>query len=143
MTNSSNRGSKTANSQVGTPTLSILLPQLSICTFVRSSGLIQDLRQFLSSDRYILTNFSSATELLHFVEQEKHQLDCLILQEERELLPLVNQWYEQGTLLPVVIIPAESEPESATPSSEGDRQTTTYLFHPAEVRLPKVSANML
>lgn len=82
----------------------MLHPKLSICSFVSSESLAQSLKQFLSSERYSLTQVGTKPEFLEFIEQHKAQLDCLILQENRSLLPVVNRLYEQGTLLPAVIL---------------------------------------
>ncbi|MBW4574966.1 MAG: circadian clock protein KaiA [Aphanothece sp. CMT-3BRIN-NPC111] len=116
-----------------------MLPQLSICTFVTSEPLAQSVRQFLSSDRYNLAQFSSLREFLDFVEQHKYQLDCLLLEYNRALLPAINQLYEQGTLLPVVIVHGFSE-QSSNPSStfsndEAPPEKGIDLYHPAEVLL--------
>jgi circadian clock protein KaiA len=139
-----------------------LHPQLSICTFVLSSSLAQSLRQFLSSDRYNLTQLTTQSEFFDFIEEHKQQIDCLILQSHRSLLPLVNRLYEQGTLLPVAIIfpQAETADEQTAVShlaeigaisvdelqpihlpiseqSGGDRPLplATILYHTAEVHL--------
>lgn len=124
----------------------VLSPQLTICTFVLSQSLAQSLNQFLSSDRYVLHSTTSEPELINFVEQHKQYLDCLVLQGETSLQPLINRWYEQGMLLPVVIFPEESEkvrhPTKAeanlSSSQELDdtaSESANYLLHAAEIRL--------
>ncbi len=102
--------------------------------------------QFLSSDRYILHTTDSESEFFEFIEKHKLHLDCLVLQDDSSLLPVINHLYEQGTLLPVVIFPKEPEEitcDVVTNSSFETAQTTdnslptkpNHLFHAAEVRL--------
>lgn len=132
-------GQKTANRHLVNSTPTVLLPQLSICTFVNSEPLAQSVMQLLSSDRYNLVQLSSLPELFDLVEQHKYQLDCLLLEYNRALLPVVNQLYEQGILLPVVIVQGPSE-QSSNPSSnfsadQAPPEKGTDLYHAAEVWL--------
>lgn len=105
----------------------VLPPQLSICSFVSSEPLAQSLKEFLSEDRYSLTQVTTKPEFFDFLEQYKQQLDCLILQEDRSLLPVVNRLHERGTLLPVVIL------ASSTLASEPTQTQPTHIYHAAEV----------
>ncbi len=111
-----------------------------------SQSLAQSLSQFLSSDRYILHSTASEPELFNFVEQHKQYLDCLVLQGETSLRPLINRWYEQGVLLPVIIFPEESGKirshitqshiaENALITDNTLTEPANYLLHAAEVRL--------
>lgn len=104
---------------------------LTICTLLHSEALAMSLQQLLSSERYLLTQHQTKETFLNFVEQRKQQLDCLVLEDGSDLVPLVNAMYEQGTLLPLVILKADSEPtkDLATPTlspepySNEERQT--------------------
>lgn len=118
----------------------------------------------MTSDRYNLTQLATDAEFFDFIEEHKQQIDCLILQSHRSLLPLVNRLYEQGTLLPVAIVsleqaePAEEQPtgsqlaEIAASSVAAESHSThlpvgeqtggdrallgaTILYHTAEVQL--------
>ncbi len=111
-----------------------------------SESLTQSLSQFLSSERYILHITVSESEFFEFVEQHKQQLDCLVVQNEHSLLPVLNRLYEQGTLLPVVIFPKESvevisgvvsnqELETSQTVNDCEVAKLNHLFHAAEVRL--------
>ncbi len=110
--------------------------------FVVSQSLAQSLSQFLSNDRYTLHFTASESEFFSFVEQHKQHLDCLVIQGETSLQPLIH-WYEQGILLPVVIFPEESEKINYGAQSNLSNQITDntaleaahYLLHAAEVRL--------
>lgn len=129
----------------------VLSTQLTICTFINSESLTQSVTDALRGDRYVVTQLSSFQIFFDFVEQHKQQLDCLILQSGIELPPTVNRLYEQGTLLPVILI-RETPTKVQSPESElgqsfreiGDTLTAeeistqaaaTYLYHPAEVQL--------
>lgn len=95
---------------------------LTICTLLDSETLARSLQHYLSGERYLLTRHQSPAEFLQFVEQEKQILDCLILEDGPDLLPLVNQLYAQGTLLPLVILkpdlPATDNSSLAQPAPE-------------------------
>jgi circadian clock protein KaiA len=125
----------------------IVLPtQLTICTFVRSEALARSVSQYLSSDRYILYATGSKSEFFDCFERHKHHLDCLVLQNDGSLLSIITHLLKQGTLLPTVILPEESE--ETTPSAATNNQSDPLgysadspqvkdnpLFHSAEVRL--------
>ncbi len=121
-------------------------PQLSIGIFVHSPVLAQSLSQVLNSDRYLLSISNSAAEFLEFIEQKQQHIDCLVLQDDDSLPPVINQLYEQGTLLPLIIIPQESkdndpvvvtngQPEPIQKTLHYTPREMQYLFHAAEVRL--------
>lgn len=143
----------TADSQVTNLTATILSAQLSVCIFSRSEFLTQSCEQILSKDRYDLTEISSTTEFLGFVEQQQHQLDCLLLEADQVLLPSIKQLYAQGMLLPAVIIQQDVQitgnldtPVKVTNSSSVDEKLITignYFYHPAEVVLPVTKINQM
>lgn len=95
---------------------------LTICTLLDSETLARSLQHYLSGERYVLTQYRSPVEFFQFVEQEKQILDCLILEDGPDLLPLVNQLYAQGTLLPLAILkpdsPATENSSLAQPAPE-------------------------
>jgi len=120
--------------------------QLSICTLIRSQSLAQSLSQLLVSDRYTLRITSSESEFFEFIDKNRQELDCLLLEDNSSLLPLLKRLSEQGTLLPVVIFSEESETSSSvvgnSQRSNLNPTTNDYLqrsanplFHAAEVRL--------
>lgn len=113
---------------------------------MRSESLAQSLRQFLSSDRYVLQATGSEAEFFEFVERHKQQLDCLVVQDDGSLLNVIKRLYEQGTLLPIVIFPkgSQNDPYSVTTNNQLSKERTSarspqdeaaHLFHAAEVRL--------
>ncbi len=120
--------------------------QLTICTFIRSEALAQSLSQSLSGDRYILYATASESEFSDCLERHKQLLDCLVLQDEGSLGRLFKCLFEQGTLLPTVILANASElptpstsinslPDRVQRRADLSQATLEHLFHAAEVRL--------
>ena len=79
----------------------------------------------LRGDRYRLNQVYSPEKLLEYVEENKEQIDCLILLEDPTLESLLQEFYEGGILLPVIII-----------RSEKKKETADGLYHSGEVILP-------
>ena len=112
---------------------------------MNSESLAQSLSQILSGDRYIWHAAGSESNFFDVIEQHKHQIDCLVLEDSGALKRVIHHLCEQGTLLPAVIVPKESKVISfhATTSSSpppahktnNSSAQTNYLFHAAEVRL--------
>lgn len=117
-----------------------------------SESLAKLLKQFISGERYHLTLVSTKYEFFEFIEEHKAQLDCLILQENHLLLPVANQLYEQGTLLPSVILTTakaqdtteqlstdDSLGSAAIPGaaimSDSTETLATYIYHAGEVHV--------
>ncbi len=116
-------------------------PQLTICTFVSSEVLARSLSQVLSGDRYIVHVANSESDFCDVIEQHKHQIDCLILQDDASTQNSIHRLSEQRMLLPLVIVAKESEqvPGHATTNNQVTpaqmTEPTNLLFHAAEVRL--------
>ncbi|MBD1863503.1 circadian clock protein KaiA [Trichocoleus desertorum] len=106
-----------------------MYPQLSISTLLNSGDLAQSLTALLSGDRYRVTQFSSENELFDFIELEKQQIDCLILQASSNLNSLVEQLQRRAILLPAVVLKSET----ATRSHESEQLET---LNPTESILP-------
>lgn len=112
---------------------------------MNSEPLAQSLSQILSGDRYIWLVACSESDFLDVIEQHKHQIDCLVLEDSGSLKNVTHRLSEQGTLLPVVIVPQESKvisihattshsPPPAQKINNSSAQSN-HLFHSAEVRL--------
>lgn len=102
--------------------------RLSLCIYAPSEQLTQSLLTLLGDKRYSLNFVESPTKLFQFVKTYKEKIDCLVVVKDEELLPIFNQLYEEGTLLPVLII-EESD------SSEVDTISPTHLYHNEEIYL--------
>lgn len=110
------------------PVSPIELPQLSIGVHLHSDDLARSLEQALLSDRYSLSIAESNDDFFQLIEHQKQQLDCLILQDSRDLGAIVQWLHKEATLLPIVILKADDrdiEPRSVA------------LYHAAEVWTPQ------
>ncbi len=104
--------------------------RLSICLCSSDKHLTQLLTNHLSGDRYCLHIIDQVENLIPFLRDHSETIDCLIVREEPSLLPLFNQLYEQGALLPVIIFQEEEDPFTTATNTE----SPTFLYHSAEVR---------
>ncbi|MGP0128956.1 MAG: circadian clock protein KaiA [cyanobacterium endosymbiont of Rhopalodia musculus] len=106
--------------------------RLSIFLYIRDHRIAKNLTNILSGKSYSIQLVDSSQELLNLVNSHDVQIDCLVIFRDTTVSPLFNQLYEQGTILPVVIIEPELDPE-ALPETVG---ALTCLYHSAEVRQP-------
>lgn len=118
--------------------------KLSVVIFIPIERIVQSLSQLLSDDRYNLSIINSSKELRNFVLENKEKIDCLILLNNASSLPIVNEFYEQGLILPVIIIESDQlTPELIELETEiknnsifyPNSESSTHLYHSAEVRL--------
>lgn len=126
--------------------------RLSICIFVPVAQIVHSLTQLLSDngelsvcDRYHLHILNSVIELKDFVIDNKEKLDCLIILNDNVTIPpIINDFYEQGLILPSIII----EPDNVDLSKEclfsntinikdnsPEFDSLNHLYHTAEVRI--------
>lgn len=128
-------------------------PQLSVCTFANSEALTTSLKQSLAIGRYLVNHFDSQAAFLEFLDLEKRQIDCLILQAQSYLGKLSNELHLRSTVLPAVIVyeslpekfqslptplsfPTESAQISAvTEENETETDYPTVFYHTAEVHI--------
>ncbi|MGE5655563.1 MAG: circadian clock protein KaiA [Actinomycetota bacterium] len=119
--------------------------------FVESEELAASVRSLLGSDRYVVTQIKSVEALFPFIERNSHP-DCLVLQNDSELLPLVRQLQARSAFLPAVIL--ETEPRSAFLATAAEQSVTetaddspadeqTFIYHLAEVKLLLVELNQI
>jgi circadian clock protein KaiA len=105
-----------------------LLSPIFLCIFAADPTIAQQLREHLGGDRFQAHFVSAISALEETIQQSLDQIDCLIVEQDAQIPPLFNQWYEQNRLLPTVIIG-----EGAAPS-----HAATYAYHSAELYLPAV-----
>lgn len=117
-----------------------MYPQLSICLFIPLMQIIQSIKRLLTDERYRINEVSTAQELRNFVQENKEQIDCLITLNENSCLSIINEFYEQGVLLPLIII--EPEDLSLIDHDLNDNnyfpissERPQHIYHNAEVRL--------
>ncbi len=58
----------------------------------------------LSTDRYSVTNLDSSKEFCQFIEREKQQIDCLILDASKDLASITKWLHGQAILLPAIVL---------------------------------------
>lgn len=82
----------------------------------------------------------SAADFINYVEHHTEEIDCLVVLPETAILPLFNQLYEKGTLLPIILVESDKIPPpiTDTPSEE-----PTYIYHSAEVHLSESQLNQI
>jgi circadian clock protein KaiA len=125
----------------------ILGSRLFICFFPCTEELTQSLMPLLSSDRYNFQPIYLAEEFVDFVEEHKEEIDCLIFLNEPSYQPLLERLYQQGTILPAIILnPQKHSQEPAlkteTESPEYERSQAldskpnlAYLYQNAEISM--------
>ncbi len=94
--------------------------------------LANSLLKQLSQDIYSVTQISSSDRVMDFLSEHKEEIDCLVVLNEATSLPIFNQLYEQGILLPTVLINLKKESVSFLGNSSA---AATHLYHSGEVRL--------
>lgn len=127
-----------------------MLPQLSICIFVKSQELAGLAIEVLRGRRYALTQVKSESELFGYLKQNNH-LDCLVFEVDRELRSLTGKLQERSIFLPAVIFatkPGEDPTQEVPPTSDNgcypllsnpelnQQQSCYFFYHAAEVQLP-------
>ncbi|MGL5035190.1 MAG: circadian clock protein KaiA [Microcystaceae cyanobacterium] len=121
------------------PVENALQSPLSLCLFL-TEAIAAQLSFLLNGDRYRLTSIDSLDELTTFIDDNREHIDCLIMAYDSEVLPFFNQLYEQGCLLPVIILkPKENQPSETKAVNE---QPTT-IYHNAEVILTEAEWHTL
>ncbi|MDV3002063.1 MAG: Circadian clock protein KaiA [Chroococcopsis gigantea SAG 12.99] len=96
------------------------------------ASLKESVSNILQDERYQVNFIDSAPALIQSVEENKEKIDCLVVVDQLTLLPLFNQLYEAGILLPVVIIDTTSPPEQ---NYSQINDFPAYLYHSGEVHL--------
>lgn len=104
----------------------------------------QSLAQYLSSDRYLLTQIYSQQEFLRRLAPENQVPDCLILQDDSELLPLLTQLFHQGTLLPLVVLKLDldAKDSSLSPSPDPTPPTNNSISEDASIFYQKAAVRV-
>lgn len=115
--------------------------QLSLCIFVPDQQLAQSLVNLLNSDRYLIHQADGPEDFFDFVAANTEQIDSLIVLQESAALSLLNQLYEQGILLPVIILQQQQAPLSK--ESTVGLEAKTYCYHSAEVRLSALNLDQI
>lgn len=112
--------------------------KLSICTLLQTSTLAEALLQSLRDTPHYLTQFSSEEEFLKFIEQQRHGIDCLILEDTPALKHLLVGLKQRSVLLPTVILEltnTSKTPEQHDAIAALDRPPHHDAYHKAILHL--------
>jgi len=104
---------------------------LSLCLFV-PDAVARKLESIFQGDRYRLSCFQERDAFRAFLEDKPEHIDCLLVIDETDSLPVLNRLYEQGRLLPIILL----QPHPSTPPS-GQSDKPTVVYHNAEIHLPE------
>ncbi len=107
---------------------------LSLCLFVPDT-ISEKLLEWLNGDRYRINFFNDLNDFLAFIAGNTEHIDCLIIFNNTSILPFFNQLYEQGRLLPVIILESDT---SVILDKSATLGMPTVLYHNAEIRLSEV-----
>lgn len=124
---------------------------LSIVALTRADSTGPDLEACLDNRRFMVKCFQKPTEFLDFVDENRHQIDCLVLSEQPELANVVSELRQRRILLPAAIwldqpglvashtqtIEAKLEPSTpktnTKDSASSKNPNQPWLYHQAEV----------
>jgi len=110
---------------------------LSICIFVKQDALLQLVVAQLHPDFYTYSVTKSFKEFCQVIEQEKQQIDCLILQDDADLTATANWLHGQATLLPAVLLQLPGVDRALNIAET----SPAFTYHTAEV--PVTSERLL
>jgi circadian clock protein KaiA len=97
---------------------------LTIAILVNSPQLLQQLHLALSDGRYVLKELERGADLLQLIGSRKHDIDCLVLEIDEQVMNAVGALRHQGTILPVVFLNSVDAPEPPPP-----------LYHSSEITI--------
>lgn len=126
-------------------------PQLSIGVFVPTVSLASIVMSHLQNDSYMAVQIPSVEAFLQFIVQERHQLDCIVLEDNPDLPLLSQHLQEQSISVPVVIVtarPQASKPltqttDTSDTSKSGGENTSDYFYHRTEVCIREDQLNQV
>lgn len=118
--------------------------QLTIYLFVPLPKIAQSINSLLSGERYNTVEIKTPQELKNLVQENKESIDCLIILNQSPSLNIMNYFYEQGILLPVIIIESEELPDESNSLGNEIKEnyakymyfdSARYVYHSAEIKL--------
>ncbi|MEB3357594.1 MAG: circadian clock protein KaiA [Synechococcales bacterium] len=99
---------------------SSIQPELAVYAFLPTSSLASSLGEVLQSGSYALRCFEQGSQFLEAVNQDKRDIDCLILEETPEGLALLGQLRSHSALLPAVLLRLSPRPDFPEEEADGD-----------------------
>jgi len=104
---------------------------LSLCLFA-PDHVARRLTSIFQGDRHSLSSFQELDDFCAFLEDKPERIDCLLVYYENDSMPMLNRLYEQGRLLPIILL----EPSPSALAEANDEQPTV-VYHNAEIHLPE------
>lgn len=104
---------------------------LSLCLFA-PEHVAHRLRSIFQGDRHYLSSFQALDDFCAFLEEKPERIDCLLVYYEANSLPVLNRLYEQGRLLPIILL--EPSPSALAKTTN---EHPTIVYHNAEIHLPE------
>lgn len=115
-------------------------PQISLCTYLFSTALKKGVAANIQSERYVIAPMNSITELVQYIIEEHHQVDCLVVERDEEFTFLADQLQQQYIFLPIVVIDPKSTPENPTFDPDS---TSNFVYHSNEVEINVEQLNQI
>ncbi|AFZ47539.1 KaiA family protein [Cyanobacterium stanieri PCC 7202] len=122
--------------------------RLYICIFVPEPTTNQSLTQWLENDavkesqhEHHLHIIKSSSEFTEFVTENKEKIDCLIVLYNAVSEEIINNLYEQGLILPIVIIESPDYPinkgeyQTDLTAEMPPEQDLSILYHVGEIKI--------
>lgn len=112
--------------------------RLHICIFAPVTSIINAITDKLDEGRYHLHFIESPTELNQFISENKEKIDCLVIIYNHISNTIIDNFYEQGLILPVIIIESPDYPLDTEENSDqkiADKQSYPLLYHIGEVKI--------
>jgi len=107
-------------------------PQISLCIYLSSTTLRKSVMANVQRERYVMAKMNSITELVQYIIEEHHQVDCLVVENDEEFIFLADQLQQQYIFLPIVLI----NPKSTLEISMVDPDpTANFVYHSYEVEI--------
>ncbi|MGY6530644.1 MAG: circadian clock protein KaiA [Cyanobacterium sp.] len=123
--------------------------RLYICIFAPDSAVSESIVAWLkdegateSGDRHYLHIIESDTEFQHFVIENKEQIDCLVIIYNNLSQKIIINLYEEGLILPAVIIESpeypiieEGEYQTDLTQEIPSKQNQSIIYHVGEIKI--------
>ncbi|MGB3533108.1 MAG: circadian clock protein KaiA [Microcoleaceae cyanobacterium] len=120
-------------------------PQILLCVYAPSKSLNNGVIANIQQGRYALTKITSITQLVQYVVEEHHQVDCLVIENSEDFVFLADQLQQQYIFLPIVVVNRKSasdeqtvveastlDPKKGTLATESN---TNFVYHSNEVEI--------
>lgn len=107
---------------------------LSICVLSDSHSIQNSITERLPTERYHLSCFDSLENFVDFIEQQKSKIDCLIVLRNEQNISRLTRLYQQGIILPTIII-QEKTPAVDAKVSKRYTHDDDYTYHGGEIYL--------